>query len=80
MWILRQVQGLEQRFHHLTADNSRLKSELATAHRDLEKAAVMAASNEERCMELEWRLSDLDKDHRDTEDELHRKLQAVYTL
>ena len=75
--IVEQVRSLEQRFQHLSAENSRLKTELSGALRDADRAKVMAAASEERCLEVEWRLRDAQTDSRDTEAELTRKLQTV---
>ena len=73
------MHSLEQRFHGITTENTRLKSELGVAHREHDKMAVALSAADERCMAAEWRLADAEKDRREAEEELHRKLQTVPT-
>mmetsp|Transcript_23967 Transcript_23967/g.35178 ORF Transcript_23967/g.35178 Transcript_23967/m.35178 type:complete len:820 (+) Transcript_23967:246-2705(+) len=75
--IAEQVSTLEKRFTALTTENTRLKSELANANRSCEKAVATIAAKEERCVQLEWALTDADRERRESEDDLHRRLQKM---
>ena len=74
--MARQVQALEDRFQLLHAENSRMKSELLSALRQVDSFAAECSQKDASLRQTQYKLEDMEHQASMAEDALQRQLQT----